>query len=197
MNRNEIKELHYITHIDNMPLIWKHGILCHKLAYRLKHISVSMEEVQKKRANKKVPGGKPLHEYANFYFCARNPMLFYLKNKYPDELCILRISHKVLELPGVIITDRNASSDWVIFYSPDKLSELDSDLIFSQYWTHPEDPFLEMKHKSIKCAEVLIPDRLTTEFISGAYVPDIETKNKFDKEDLPVSSEINPYIFFR
>jgi hypothetical protein len=77
MKRQKIKELHYITHIDNMLSIWKHGILCHKLAYRLKHISVSMEEVQKKRANKKVPGGKPLHEYANLYFCARNPMLFY------------------------------------------------------------------------------------------------------------------------
>lgn len=50
-----------------------------------------------------VPGGRPLHEYVNLYFCARNPMLFRIKDLHL-ELCVLQIDTNVLDLPGVVIT---------------------------------------------------------------------------------------------
>ena len=111
MNRNDLLELHYITEISNVASIMAYGILSHKRAGRVKHNSVAMEEIQDRKA---VPGGRPLHEYVNLYICARNPMLYKLRSKHA-ELCVLRINTDVLDLPGVVITDGNASSDYASF----------------------------------------------------------------------------------
>ncbi len=75
MRRSDLAELHFITHIANVASILEHGILCHKKAKRLDPASVAMPEIQDIRAKKAVPAGKPLHEYANLYIHARNPML--------------------------------------------------------------------------------------------------------------------------
>src|SRR5947209_13573305 len=75
MRRDELDELHYITLIDNVPSILTKGILSHYLVERVQHRSIAMQEVQNRRSNKKVPGGRMLHEYVNTYLCARNPML--------------------------------------------------------------------------------------------------------------------------
>jgi ssDNA thymidine ADP-ribosyltransferase, DarT len=83
MERAELDELHYITPIENVLSICEHGILSHNRMRKLGlvHTSVAMQEVQDIRKGVMVPGsaGKPLHEYANLYICARNPML--LKRK--------------------------------------------------------------------------------------------------------------------
>lgn len=103
--------------IANIPSVMAHGIVCHEGTAKVEHKSVAMEEVQDKRAGRRVPGGLRLHQYANLYFHARNPML-YKRKHLADELCGLRVSTDVLRLEGVVITDQNASSDWVLFLSP-------------------------------------------------------------------------------
>lgn len=197
MKREDLEELHYITAINNMPSIWREGILSCRRASKYQHDSIASEEIQARRARKIVPGGRPLHEYVNLYFCARNPML-YLRRAKHAEICILRIDLAVLNLPGVIIADRNASSDWVRFSpSPEGLSTIDGELVFSEYWTHPGDQILEWKHKSIKCAEVLVPDRVGAHYIFGVYVSCAEAKTKFEATGVPLSLEIKPYLFFK
>jgi len=76
MDRNDLTELHYITKIRNVPSIMTKGILSHKQSKKIDHNSVAMEEIQERREKKIVPGGRPLHEYVNLYFHARNPMLY-------------------------------------------------------------------------------------------------------------------------
>lgn len=77
MNRKDLRALHYITPIENVPSILRHGILSHVRAARLTHRSVAMREMQDRRSKVVVPGaGRRLHEYANLYLCARKPMLF-------------------------------------------------------------------------------------------------------------------------
>ena len=106
-----------------------------------------------------VPGGRPLHEYVNLYICARNPMMFKLKGEH-GALCILRVSTDVLDLPDVVVTDRNAASEYVRFGpAPAALSLVDRELVFARYWVHG-DLIEEWRRKSIKCAEVLVPDRV-------------------------------------
>ena len=73
-----------------------------------------MQSVQDLRDKKQVPGALQLHQYANLYFHTRNPMLFKRLNEV-DSLCILRISKQVLAVPGAIVTDQNAASDYVRF----------------------------------------------------------------------------------
>jgi hypothetical protein len=67
--------LHYITPIANVPSILQRGILCHNQVKSLAHQSVAMPQIQQRRTKKSVPGGRHLHDYANLYFDARNPML--------------------------------------------------------------------------------------------------------------------------
>jgi len=114
MNRTDVNELHYITAIANLPSKLKHGILSHALAERLAHDSVAMPEIQEIRGNKQIPGAQPLHEYANLYFDAHNPMLSKCRRR-NNEICVLHIDSTVLDQEGVILTDRNAASGWVRF----------------------------------------------------------------------------------
>ena len=88
-----------------------------------------------------------------------------------NEICVLHVDPAVLDQEGVIVTDRNAASDWVGFWPvADVLSIISRERVFTRYWTHPDDPYDEMSHKSEKCAEVLVPDRVDVQLIVGAYV---------------------------
>ena len=115
MDRAEVTELHYITAIANVPSILQHGILSHTLAAELTHDSVAMPEIQAIRQNKQIPGARRLHEYANLYFDAHNAMLSRVRG-HNSTICVLHVDAGVLDLPGVIVTDRNAASGWVSFY---------------------------------------------------------------------------------
>ena len=84
---------------------------------------------------------------------------------------MLRVDAAVLDLPGVIVTDRNAASGWVSFLPVNEgLEAINRDRLFARSWKHPEDMYDEMSHKSEKCAEVLVPDRAEVRFVMGADV---------------------------
>jgi hypothetical protein len=155
-----------------------------------------MEEVQARRANRKVPGGHPLHSYANLYFTARNPMLYLLRADHGD-LAVLRIDPSILDLPDVVIADGNASSDYTRFYpSPTGLSSLRDELIFAEYWTD-DDPFEYWTKKRIKCAEVLVPDRVDPSLIMGSYVSGRESEVRLRELGITHPIDIRPWLFFR
>ena len=198
MERDELDELHYITPIDNLPSISRLGILSHKRAGRIEHKSVAKEAIQQLRAGKRVPGGLLLHEYVNLYICARNPMLFKRKNCHRD-LCVLQISTDVLDLPGVVITDGNAAakSAYTRFYpAPGGLSNLDKKSIFARYWTDPNQA-VQYRRASMKCAEVLVPNRVDPGMIIGAYVSCAETLKKFDAMQMGMTARVNGDLFFQ
>jgi len=195
MTREELQELNYITMISNVPSIMSLGILSHKQAQKVPHISVAMEEIQVRRKDKVVPGGLPLHDYVNLYICARNPMLFKLKDRHA-ELCVLRVSTKVLDMEGVIVTDMNAASGYARFAPAlHGLDIVDKELTFAQYWTHT-DKIEEYHRKAAKCAEVLVPYCVSPSFIIGAYVSGVEGEAAFGTLGVNVLVTIDPDLFF-
>src|SRR5271168_3858043 len=110
MRRSEITELHYLTPIANLPSILRSGLLSHKLAASIKSASsIANPDVQARRSVKKVPMGRPLHEYVNLYVNGRNPMLYWQMGTM-GTVCVLQVNVGVLDLPGVVITDRNAAT---------------------------------------------------------------------------------------
>lgn len=118
MNRADIKKLYFITSLDNIASIFKHGLLSHNKikSSRLSHKSVAHGDVQKRREDKVIPGGKrKLHEYVNLYFNPRNSMMYSRKNLH-EELCVLTIDADILTQQGIIIADGNASSDYTRFF---------------------------------------------------------------------------------
>ena len=60
--------------------------------------SVAMAEIQERRTDKRIPGAGTLHDYANLYFDAHNPMLSKLRAQNGD-ICILRVDAKVWDVP--------------------------------------------------------------------------------------------------
>ncbi len=200
MNRNELEYLHYILPIETVPLVREHGLLSHRRAKKIPHTSIAMPEIQDIRKTVVVPNARPLHEYVNLYFNPRNKMMSKVRFGFGVEhktLCVLQVDPSVLDLPGVIITDQNASSKYCRFFpSPSGLVVIDKDFIFANSWKHPDDQILEWRHGSAVCAEVLVPDRIDWDRVKGAYVSceEAETKLRQVTPDLPIT--IEPVRFF-
>src|SRR4051812_36664288 len=112
MRREDVNELHCIMPIANVRSAMTSGILSHRGAANVPHESTAMAEIQDRRARVVVPGGRPLHEYANLYFTARNPMMYLRKDEHAD-LCVLGVSPRVLDIAGTVVTDKNAAADFV------------------------------------------------------------------------------------
>jgi len=196
MNRSEVTELHNIQAILNLPSILTHGLLSHRRASRILHSSIAMSKVQQRRAQINVPGGRKLHEYANLYFDARNPMMFVRKQLH-GSLCVLRISPDVLDLPDVVVTDRNASSGYCRFAAaPNGLNIVRQDLVYAEDWTH-SDQIEYRQRKSIRCAEVLIPDRVDITFVTGIYVSSTGSVQAVQAAAPSIPVTVNPYLFFQ
>ena len=197
MKRLDVKELYYITLIANVSSIIEKGILSYKLSEKLPHESLAMEVIQDRRKNKRIPGTKRfLHEYANLYFDAHNPMLSKRRNQ-NDQICILCVNASVLDLPGVIISDQNAASSYVRFFPVAAgLAALDKDKVFATFWLHPENQIEEWAHSSVKCAEVLIPDRVETKYVIGAYVANQIALKAFEELKIQLTVCIKNDIFF-
>jgi hypothetical protein len=196
VTREEITEFHFISPIENLDSILKVGILSHERARKVQHQSVAMDEVQARRSLVVIPGGMPLHHYANLYFHGRNPMLYKLQGRH-QSLCVLRVKPDVLDLSGVVIADCNASSDYVRFGKPpDALDRIIKEQVFAEYWTH-DDPIEQMRRKSIKCAEILVPGRVDSQYIFGAYVSCEQSKEAVLAVAPTIEVVVTPRFFFR
>jgi hypothetical protein len=177
--------------------ILRHGILSHNRVAKLAHDDISMRAIQDRRAKKKVPGGLPLHDYVNLYFNARNKMMAKRRPEH-DRICVLRVSKDALNLPGAVIADQNASSDWVLFLpSPVGLQKLHREEVFVRSWKFPNDQIREWRLGSLVCAELLVPHRIDATLIVGAYVLDAAARNRLKAVVSDVDCATNPDIFLR
>lgn len=191
-----VAELHCIMPMANLASVFANGILSYERAARLRHASVAMQPIQDRRDQKRVPGGLRLHQYANLYFHARNPML-YKRLGEAGSLCVLRVSLDALAVPGAVITDSNAASDYVRFLHPSQWALIDFDDVLAESWTHSDDLRRYYQHKSRKCAEVLVPHRISPGLLTGAYVIDKAARTRLASlaVDLPIT--VDPVLFFR
>lgn len=126
--------LYNINSLNNLKSILEHGILSKNELIRrnISYQDLSNHSVQDKRDCKYVLNRRTLHDYANLYFDARNPMLFNLvSNRNINELCVLCVDKRVLDIPGTVVTDMNAAALLAVFENPEKaLDRLNYDLIF-------------------------------------------------------------------
>ena len=190
-----VSELHCIMPMDNIPSVLEDGILSYERAAKLRHHSVAMQPVQDRRDQKQVPGGLKLHQYANLYFHARNPMMFKRKGEAPN-LCVLRVSTGVLELPGTVISDQNAASDYVRFLHPSQWKLLPLDDIYALDWRHPDDQIAYWRHKARKCAEVLVEHCVDPQFLIGAYVLSDVAAVRLRSLGFGLAVKLDPELFF-
>lgn len=116
----EIRQLYYITHIDNLPSILEHGILSHsEIELRgIKYAQIYDEDIVRNRAGKQLPNGKPIWDYANVYFQPRNPMMYRVKIEKPiNKIAILGIRKDVLARNDFYFTNGNVACAESEFYA--------------------------------------------------------------------------------
>lgn len=182
-----------------MASILTKGILSHNLATKVSHQSVAMQEVQEIRMNKLVQGtnGLTIHDYANVYICARNSMMYKRKDDHA-LLCVLQVNTTILDIDGAIVTDRNAAAS-IASFRPAKtgLLLIDREKVFADDWRHPGDQLEYMRHRSIKCAEVLIPNKIPSNRIIGAYVSCVQSQVALSGAAPNLKITINPHLFFQ
>ena len=185
---------HNIMPISNIPSVIQHGILSNELAAQYAHKSVAMNEVQQRRDKVQIPNGLALHQYANLYFDARNPMMYLRQD---EDICVLKVSDSILNLPDVILSDQNASSQYARFYEPAiGITKLNFSMIYATSWTD-DDYICYWRKKGAKCAEVLVPNRVPYEYIVSAAVKDENDKNKLIELGYTKSVLIIPELFFK
>ncbi|MCP1601725.1 hypothetical protein J2S82_003682 [Aeromonas caviae] len=189
-----VTELHCIVPIDNVRSVMQYGILSYERAAALPHASVAMQAVQDRRDLVQIPGGLKLHQYANLYFHARNPMM-YLRQDQAEQLCVLQVSRDVLTMARVVLADQNASSNYVRFLGPQQLTALNLDRVYARDW-RSDDRITYYQQKAAKCAEVLVPHCVPTHLIIGAYVVNEAAYNALQAIGFNRPVSIHPDLFF-
>lgn len=187
--------LYNIQAIDNVPSIMKRGLLSNERARRVDHVSIAMNEVQARRDLVWIPNGLKLHQYANLYFDPWNPMLS-RKRSQNEEICILKFDRAVLDFDGVVLSDKNASSDYAAFYGARVgLENIDFHLVYARYWT--DDNYYEQcRKKSIKCAEVLVPHCIPYDYVVCAAVVNETAAGRLKATEFDRDIIVEPRVFF-
>ena len=123
--------------------------------------------------------------------------MLYKRQGQADDLCVLAISSSALDIDGCIVTDRNAATELVKFYSPEAgIDQIGFEKVFAKYWTH-DDPYEQANHKAIKCAEVLVPYKIPFDLVKGAYVVSDEAKQKMIDAGFDRKTVVAPKVFYR
>ena len=178
MRRSDIRNLYYITHIDNLSSILERGILSHEQIEkeRVQPAHIYHTDIVNRRREKNTPDRKSLWSYANLYFQARNPMMYrVVHEKGAKDLAVVSVAKKILQTPGVFITDGNAANDPTQFYFPsDGLKMLDQQwkIVQNEWWNN-----LDGSKRKIM-AECLVPNSVSPEFINSVYVTNEETRKR-------------------
>ena len=112
-------------------------------------------------------------------------------------LCVLRVRSDVLDIPGAVVTDGNAVALRYTAYvaAPEGLRIVDRELTFAEWWT-ASDIIVYWRRKSAKMAEILVPDRVPPEFLTGAYVSCEESLARFEALGTGVPATVNSHLFF-
>ena len=201
----KIKNLYYITHIDNLSSIFERGILSHERVETEGVQFISMfkgrtdakKDINKRRKIKPEKRKKNLLNYANLFFQPRNPMMHRaIFETGEDKLAVLEIADTVLNEPEVFITDGNATNELTQFYPGIqglKRLQQQGRIIQSEWWKKCDGS----KRKIM--AECLVPDQVKPEHIRSVIIADEAMRNwvqgTFNNLKCPIISQ--PDMFFQ
>ena len=166
--------LFYITHIDNIESILKHGILSHNLANEMnfEKVDISNQTVNARRNRFETTLGGNIHDFAPLYFNHKNPMLYTLcKNKDKNNLVLLRINPHILLADNVSFSDGNAATRTTNFFKNiEDFNKINWQLIKQGSWYNYQ--FGIEEGRRIMCSEALVKNKIETHFINDIYVYD-------------------------
>lgn len=196
VDRSRVREIYFITDLRNLNSILQLGLLCHQVAEARGAFSIANRDVQSRRAAKMV-NGLPLHAYVCLYLNARNAMLFEITHRRnPPHVVVLQVTPDVMELPGTMVSDRNAASSRATFRpAAEGLSHLDERLVMASTW-NVADPIDKQFRKEIAQAEVLVPIAVPSIHIGGIIAPGAVEAEVAARVAPHLPITVNSYMFF-
>lgn len=194
----EIRNLYYITHVDNVKSIVRDGILSHAVVEELhvEHKQIYDAAIVGRRSKRMAPDGQTLWHFANLYFQARNPMLYrVLREKGPGEVAVLEVGREALYIDGAFISVGNAAAaESEILPAKDGLKKIEAiwPEISSEWWRANDGS------KRRIMAECLVPNRIPPELVHAVYVYGHDLAGEL-RSQLPsrISVIPQPETFFR
>ena len=173
-----LRELYYITHIDNIPSMLRLGILSHAQVetQNLQYTPVYDAGIVTWRKEKRTSKGLSLWEYANLYFQPRNPMLYRLVMEGNlNEIAILGVQRDVLSMDGVLVTTGNAARSETIILSRNEWKTYKDEIVQNtdvEWWSEVNGS------KRRIMAEVLVPNLVPSKMINNIYVANKDALNR-------------------
>jgi len=202
MPRRTVKSLFYITHINNLPSIFRHGILSHRQVETqgIPFTPVYNPEIVANHEQRLTPARKSLWEYANVYFQPRNPMLYkVLGGTDKKDVVILGVKPQILDAIGAFISLGNAASS----LSPllDVKTGLQS--INGEYWQIINSDWWKTEDGTKRkiMAECLVPNGIPPAEIHSVYVTSAPVAERvraaLGGAPHPVAVVVEPHMFFQ
>lgn len=170
MERGGIKNLYYITHVENLPSILERGIFSHE---RVDQDNIPFKpiydvQIVSNRRARRTPDGRSLWSFANLYFQPRNPMLYrVILEKGVEAIAVLAVRPDILNRPDIFLSTGNAASAQSEILPRDaglKAILQMMDVFRKEWWVDEEGT------KRRIMAECLVPDRVPPEYIQVVYV---------------------------
>ena len=182
---------YHFTHVDNLRMIARHGLLSHTNvnAGGIARRDISDHEVQQKRARPEPVYARPIHDYVPMYLNPRNPMLYKLR-RLADQLVMLAIDISDFLPVPVLFTDGNAACRATCFGRGLDTVIPSDEILRSEYWSG----FDEGTRR--RCAEFLVPDRIPVSLISSVYARNGRVKT-IAADLFPTRCVVAPNLYFR
>lgn len=202
MSKRIVKSLFYITHINNLQSMLRHGILSHRQVQTqgVPFTPVYNAEIVANREGRLTPDKKSLWDYANVYFQPRNPMLYkVLSEASKNDVVILGVKPQVLDSKGAFISLGNAA------HSLSTVVDIKTGLknINGEYWQIINSDWWKTEDGTKRkiMAECLVPNGISPSDIHSVYVASAAVAGKIrpilDGLSYPVEVVVEPHMFFQ
>jgi ssDNA thymidine ADP-ribosyltransferase, DarT len=197
MTGRSIRNLYYITHLDNVPSILRHGILSHEEIQRkgLHFTAIYDVDIVSRRSHISVPDGRTLWSFANLYFQPRNPMLYRVAmERGVDRVAVVAVKTNVLARPDVMFANGSAAHQSTIIVPATQRHQFIKEIadIHSLTWWNAEDG-----SKRRIMAECLVPRLIEPALIDAVYVANAKVAEALQAsvgKSIHVIAE--PHMFF-
>jgi hypothetical protein len=197
MTGRSIRNLYYITHIENVRSILSHGILSHEeITERgLDSTAIYDIDIVARRSNIATPDGRTLWSFANLYLQPRNPMLYRVAlERGVDKLAVVAVKSKVLGRSDVMFANGNAAHRGTTIVPAPGREQFIREIadIHSLTWWSAEDG-----SKRRIMAECLVPRLVDSSLIDAVYVANPSVAEELQRtvgRAVPVIAE--PRMFF-
>lgn len=198
--------IYRMTHIENIPHIFEHGITHRQSPNANPHYKpIGDSSIISKRDMLPAIHGKKLGDYIPFYFSNRTPMLFTIQRGYngvPQTLatnivyCVCSVADIVYAGLNFIFTDGHAVDGITKFYTKSAIQHINSIVDFlavnEKFWN---DKDVDLKRR--KQAEFLVEDDIPNHLIEKYIVYDVQAAQKLIKFGIPPQKiDINSSYYF-